>query len=100
MNAIGWQICGVLIGVSTIIIAVYLAKTLNSTSKTIDNANNVVSKVSRMVDENEKDINTIVKSVASIIENVDSIVETVANIGSYLNIFKFFSKKRKSKKKK
>ena len=57
MNAIGWQVCGVLLGVSAIIIAVYLAKTLNSASKTIDNANGLVTRATRIVDENEKDIN-------------------------------------------
>ena len=56
MNAIGWQVCGVLLGVSAIIIAVYLAKTLNSASKTIDNANALVTRATRIVDENEKDI--------------------------------------------
>ena len=66
MNAIGWQVCGVLLGVSAIIIAVYLAKTLNSASKTIDNANGLVTRATRIVDENEKDINNIINNVSSI----------------------------------
>lgn len=35
MNAIGWQVGAVLFGVSVLIIAIYIAKTLNTATKTM-----------------------------------------------------------------
>lgn len=98
MNSIGWQVCGVLLGISAVIVAIYIAKTLNSASKTIDNANGVVNKASKIIDDNEKEIGSIIKSAASITENVDEIVDMVTTIIGYLNIFSIVKKKRKNKK--
>ena len=42
MNAIGWQIGAVLFGVAILIIAIYIAKTLNTATKTIDRVNKII----------------------------------------------------------
>ena len=42
MNAIGWQVGAVLFGVSVLIIAIYIAKTLNTATKTIDRVNKII----------------------------------------------------------
>lgn len=49
MNAWGWQIGAVLVGSSALIVAIYLAKTLNSINK-------VVEKAYKIVDYNERHI--------------------------------------------
>ena len=49
MNALGWQIGAVLFGASFFIVAIYLAKVLNSTNKVVERAN-------RLIDVNERHI--------------------------------------------
>ena len=62
MNAIGWQVGAVLFGVSVLIIAIYIAKTLNTATKTIDRVNEII--------DNAADITTDVKSILDIVEKV------------------------------
>ena len=47
MDAVGWQIGAILFGVSALIIAIYLAKLINSATK-------VVEKTYKIVDYNER----------------------------------------------
>ena len=49
MDAMGWQIGAILIGVSALIVAIYIAKLLNSTTKVVERAN-------RLIDYNERNI--------------------------------------------
>ena len=62
MNAIGWQIGAVLFGVAILIIAIYIAKTLNTATKTID-------RVNKIIDYNEKNLNQI-RSILDVVEKV------------------------------
>ena len=57
MNAIGWQVGAVLFGVSVLIIAIYIAKTLNTATKTID-------RVNKIIDYKEKNISEIMDNAA------------------------------------
>ncbi len=58
-ECMGWQIGAVLVGSSALIVAIYLAKTLNSINK-------VVEKAYKIVDYNERHIQDIVENASSI----------------------------------
>ena len=77
MNAIGWQIGAVLFGVAILIIAIYIAKTLNTATKTID-------RVNKIIDYNEKNLNQIIDNARSILD----VVEKVTGFFKILRIFK------------
>ena len=85
MNAIGWQIGAVLFGSSFFIIAIYIAKVLNSTNKIIEKAN-------RMLDVNERHITDIIDNTASITKNVKDITDIIGKVTSLLRVFKFFKR--------
>ena len=42
MDAMGWQIGAILIGASALIVAIYIAKLLNSTTKVVERANRLI----------------------------------------------------------
>ncbi|MGL5330552.1 MAG: DUF948 domain-containing protein [Peptostreptococcaceae bacterium] len=83
MNAMGWQIGAVLFGISALIIAIYIAKLLNSTTK-------VVERTNRIIDFNERHIQEIIENAASITNNVDEIVGLVTKMASVFRLFKIF----------
>lgn len=85
MNTLGWQIGAVLFGASFFIIAVYLAKVLNSTNKVIERAN-------RLIDVNERHITGIVENTSYITKSVRDIMDIITKITSLLKVFKFFKK--------
>ena len=85
MNAIGWQVGAVLVGISTLVIAVYVAKLLNST-------NEIVKKAGRMVDYNERYINETIENVTFIAKDVRDILEVVSKFSNLLKVFKIFRK--------
>lgn len=85
MNAIGWQIGAVMFGSSFFIVAIYIAKVLNSTNKVIEKAN-------RMLDVNERHITDIIDNTACITKNVKDITDIIGKIVSILRVFKFFKK--------
>ena len=85
MNAIGWQIGAVLFGSSFLIVAIYIAKVLNSTNKVIEKAN-------RMLDVNERHITDIIDNTASITKNVKDITDIIGKVASILRVFKFFKR--------
>lgn len=86
MNAWGWQIGVVLVGSSALIVAIYLAKTLNSINK-------VVEKAYKIVDYNERHIQDIVENASSISKGIDDIVYVINKILSIGNIFKIIKRK-------
>ena len=86
MNAWGWQIGAVLVGSSALIVAIYLAKTLNSINK-------VVEKAYKIVYYNEKQIQEIVENASSISKGIDDIVYVINKILSIGNIFKIIKRK-------
>lgn len=86
MNAWGWQIGAVLVGSSALIVAIYLAKTLNSLNK-------VVEKSYKIVDYNERHIQDIVENASSISKGIDDIVYVINKILSIGNIFKIIKRK-------
>ena len=77
MNALGWQIGAVLFGASFFIVAIYLAKVLNS-------ANKVVERTNRLIDVNERHITDIVDNAAHITKSVREIMDIITKITSYL----------------
>lgn len=85
MNAMGWQVGAVLFGASALIIAIYVARLLNSTTKVVERAN-------RLIDYNERNIQDIIDNAASIAKNVDEIIELVTKMSNVLKIFRIFRK--------
>ena len=85
MNAIGWQVGAVLFGVAILIIAIYIAKTLNSATKTIE-------KVNRIIDCNERSITEIIDNAADITSDVKSILDIVQKITGFFKVVKALKK--------
>lgn len=85
MNALGWQIGAVLFGASFFIVAIYLAKVLDSTNKVVERAN-------RLIDVNERHITDIVDNTAHITKSIREITDIVTKITSIFRVFKFFKK--------
>ena len=85
MNAIGWQVGAVLFGVSVLIIAIYIDKTLNIATKTID-------RVNKIIDYNEKNINEIIDNAADITTDVKSILDIVEKVTGFFKILRVFQK--------
>lgn len=85
MNALGWQIGAVLFGASFFIVAIYLAKLLNS-------ANKVVERTNRLIDVNERYITDIINNAAHITKSVREIMDIMTKITSVFRVFKFFRK--------
>lgn len=85
MNAIGWQIGAVLVGLGVLVTGIYIAKMLNSTTKTVE-------RVNKIIDSNEKNIYEIVDNVADITTDVKNIMDVVEKITGFLRIFRIFKK--------
>lgn len=85
MNAMGWQVGAILIGASALIVAIYIAKLLNSTTKVVERAN-------RLIDYNERNIQEIIENAASITESVDEIIGMLTKVTSVLKVFRIFRK--------
>ena len=85
MNAIGWQIGAVLFGIAILIIAIYIAKTLNTATKTID-------RVNKIIDYNEKNLNQIIDNAADITNDVRSILDVVEKVTGFFKILRIFKK--------
>lgn len=85
MDALGWQIGAVLFGVSFLIIAIYLAKLINSTTK-------VVEKAYKIVDYNERHIHETIENVAAITKSTEDIVSLASGVSNVTKVFKFFRK--------
>lgn len=85
MDALGWQVGAILFGASALIIAIYIAKLLNTTNK-------VVERFNRLIDYNERHIQEIIENAASITENVDEIIGVFTKVTGILKVFKIFRK--------
>ena len=85
MNSIGWQIGAVLFGVAILIIAIYIAKTLNTATKTID-------RVNKIIDYNEKNLNQIIDNAADITNDVRSILDVVEKVTGFFKVLRIFKK--------
>ena len=85
MNAIGWQIGAVLFGVAILIIAIYIAKTLNTATKTID-------RVNKIIDYNEKNLNQKIGNAADITNDVRSILDVVEKVTGFFKVLRIFKK--------
>ena len=85
MNSIGWQVGAVLFGVAILIIAIYIAKTLNTATKTID-------RVNKIIDYNEKNLNQIIDNAADITNDVRSILDVVEKVTGFFKVLRIFKK--------
>lgn len=85
MDAVGWQIGAILFGVSALIIAIYLAKLINSATK-------VVEKVYKIVDYNERHIHETIENFAAITKSTEDIVGLASGVTSITKVFRFFKK--------
>lgn len=85
MNALGWQIGAVLIGLSSLIIAIYISKLLYSATK-------VMEKTHKIIDYNERYIHDIIENAASITRNTDEIMDVVNKITGITRIFRFIKR--------
>ena len=68
-----------------LIIAIYIAKTLNTATKTID-------RVNKIIDYNEKNINEIIDNAADITTDVKSILDIVEKVTGFFKILRVFKK--------
>ena len=85
MDAVGWQIGAILFGVSALIIAIYLAKLINSATK-------VVEKTYKIVDYNERYIQDTIENVAAITKSTEDIISLASGITNITKAFRFFKK--------
>ena len=85
MDALGWQIGAVLFGASFFIIAIYVAKILNTTNKAVE-------KVNRLIDFNERHITDIIDNAASITKSVNDILDVVNKVSGIFRAFRIFKK--------
>ena len=85
MDAVGWQIGAILFGVSVLIIAIYLAKLINSTTK-------VVEKAYKIVYYNERHIHDTIENVAAITKSTEDIVSLASGVTNITKAFRFFKK--------
>lgn len=85
MDALGWQIGAVLIGASSIIIAIYVARLL-------DTSNKVVQKVFKVIDYNERHIHDTIENIASISESAEDILSVASKLTGFIKVFKFIKK--------
>ena len=86
MDTLGWQVGALLIGVSALIIAIYIGKLLNTTNK-------VVEKAYKIIDYNERHIHETIENVASITTYTEEIVSAINNLTSIIKIFRFVRKR-------
>lgn len=85
MSAWGWQIGAILVGASTLIIAVYLGKMINSTTK-------LVEKAYKIVDYNERHIHETIENVAAITKSTEDIVSLASGVTNITKIFRFLKR--------
>ena len=86
MNTLGWQVGACLIGVSALIIGIYIGKLLNTTNK-------VVEKAYKVIDYNERHIHETIDNVASITTYTEEIVSMLSKVTSIIKIFKFVKRR-------
>jgi|LFRM01.2.fsa_nt_gb uncharacterized protein YoxC len=86
MNTLGWQVGACLIGVSALIIGIYIGKLLNTTNK-------VVEKAYKVIDYNERHIHETIENVASITTYTEEIVSMLSKVTSIMKIFKFVKRR-------
>ena len=86
MNTLGWQVGACLIGVSALIIGIYIGKLLNTTNK-------VVEKAYKVIDYNERHIHETLENVASITTYTEEIVSMLSKVTSIIKIFKFVKRR-------
>ncbi len=85
MDTIGWQVGAFLIGLSSLVVAIYFAKLLNSANKVVENAN-------RIFMYNERHINQTIENVASLTDDAKDIVGTFNKLTGFVKVFKFIKK--------
>lgn len=85
MHTLGWQIGAFLIGLSTLLVAIYFSKLLNSLNKIVENAQ-------RIITYNERYINETIENTANITKEADQILSTVSKFSNIFKIFKFIKK--------
>ena len=86
MNTLGWQVGACLIGVSALIIGIYIGILLNTTNK-------VVEKAYKVIDYNERHIHETIENVASITTYTEEIVSMLSKVTSIIKIFKFVKRR-------
>lgn len=86
MDTLGWQVGAFLIGVSALIIAIYIGKLLNTTNK-------VVEKAYKIIDYNERHIHETIENVASISTYTEEIVSMLSKITNIMKVFRFVRKR-------
>lgn len=86
MNTLGWQIGACLIGVSALIIGIYIGKLLNTTNK-------VVEKAYKVIDYNERHIHETIENVASITTSTEEIVSILSKVTNIMKVFKFVKRR-------
>ncbi len=85
MNALGWQIGAVLIGISSLVTAIYISKTFNEFSKTVTKLNN-------MIDYNQRNINEILDNTAKVTKSLSEMMSFMDKVFAVLKMFKIFKK--------
>ena len=86
MNTLGWQVGACLIGVSALIIGIYIGKLLNTTNK-------VVEKAYKVIDYNERHIHETIENVASITTYTEEIISMLSKVTNIMKVFRFVKRK-------
>ena len=86
MNTLGWQVGACLIGVSALIIGIYIGKLLNTTNK-------VVEKAYKVIDYNERHIHETIENVASITTYTEEIISMLSKVTNIMKVFKFVKRR-------
>ena len=86
MNTLGWQVGACLIGVSALIIGIYIGKLLNTTNK-------VVEKAYKVIDYNERHIHETIENVASITNATEEIVSVLSRVPNIIKVCRFVKRR-------
>ena len=86
MNTLGWQIGACLIGVSALIIGIYIGKLLNTTNK-------VEEKAYKVIDYKERHIHETIENVASITNATEEIVSVLSRVTNIIKVFRFVKRR-------
>ena len=85
MDTLGWQVGAFLVGFSSLVVAIFIAKLLNNLNKTVENVN-------RIFIYNERYINQTVENISCATKDAKDILNTINKISSIFNIFRFIKR--------
>jgi hypothetical protein len=86
MNAMGWQIGAIFIGLGILGVSIYLCILIKS-------ATNMLNKAYKIVDYNERHIHETIENLAGITKNTDKFIDILSSITNIGKLLKIISRK-------